>query len=388
MKNKVQTKLKAILKELGISQTRFAKTLQEKGLKSEAWGHHVVQGRQPLNLRTANTVAKLLTDMSGKSVSIEDLLAIPTQPKITSSELVPYTQGISEDTELYFDDNEEKQLWELVATAKQVQTIEVEPVPNKKTSRKKVVKKDKHFLERSVLSVGLLLTLITIAIMLTGYITQNTESQKESEASELLPPTVIGPEGVINTLTPELRVSGQESVTLYRYIITNTLNSQQVFYEESAQPLYMVTPFTPLCENIPYTWTVTAFDIDGNFHASTPMPFTIDLGINTDGATQITAEDLQLPETPKPISPEGLIIGTNVTLEVSPIEGALGYGFFVRDLTENKIVYNQYYLPESEHLLPDDLLKDGRDYRWNTQAINCAGVSSFSEPAYFNIQVQ
>lgn len=71
-----ETKLKKRLKELGISQTQFAKQVKKKGLRSKSWGDQVVRGEIGLDeRRVIKIVLPVLKEMSGRNdLTLQDVM--------------------------------------------------------------------------------------------------------------------------------------------------------------------------------------------------------------------------------------------------------------------------------------------------------------------------
>ena len=73
-------------------------------------------------------------------------------------------------------------------------------------------------------------------------------------------------------------------------------------------------------------------------------------------------------------------------LEVKPVEGAVGYGFYMRDLVTDRVYDFEYQSTTPTFKLPEGIVSDGGRYRWNARAYNCAGFSlGYSDTMNFEV---
>ena len=65
----------------------------------------------------------------------------------------------------------------------------------------------------------------------------------------------------------------------------------------------------------------------------------------------------------------------------------MGYGFYIRDLETDKVIYDNNFADEHEIEVPPDVLEDGGVYQWNTRARNCHYWSEFTPAQIFTVNV-
>ncbi len=120
------------------------------------------------------------------------------------------------------------------------------------------------------------------------------------------------------------------------------------------------------------TWTLTAVDANNVSRSST---FTVDYE-----PTATVAPGFPVNTNPGTVgSPGPTLSSSSVTLSWSASPGATLYSFGVRDMTTNALVVDKTTTGTSYTAV----LSPGGRYRWNVQACNSAGCSSFTADLYF-----
>jgi 20S proteasome alpha/beta subunit len=125
-----------------------------------------------------------------------------------------------------------------------------------------------------------------------------------------------------------------------------------------------------------YRWDVDAIDSAGASSFSSPLYF-------------LTQASVSIPAVPVPVSPgtasqasEPTLSSSTVTLSWNAVSGATSYEVAVRDMVTNQLVVDQTVSGTSDQVS----LSPGGSYRWDVDAIDSAGASSFSSPLYFLTQ--
>ena len=183
-------------------------------------------------------------------------------------------------------------------------------------------------------------------------------------------PVQIGPEGNPQSFTPKLRVNSVEGATNYEFSVFNLKSRQNVLNENTEEPFYIV-PENAVCAGAPYGWSAKVFRGGEWSSFSSRMEFIVSEG-EGGAATQQTTP----PKIPKSVAPQEVVTTLTPTLEVTPVEGATGYGFYLRDLDTDQVYEFEYASTTPTFTLPADLVRDGGRYRWNARARNCAGFST------------
>lgn len=367
------TRLKDLLNDLGISQTKFAKRLEEENRKSKSWGHQVVRGDTGLSLSTARMVIDVLKRMTGRDdLTVDDIIDKEAKNHHSdSSDLVQVRTQTASD--------EEKLLWDMVY--KSIDKYEI-VLPPKRSEGKTRSRQPKGLGGRLT---GAFLLLIGVFFVLGVWVGQNDIFLLRSAGGESLPiPTPIGPEGEINNSTPRLRVEAVPGSDGYEFSVFNLQTRQNVLNENTTSPFYSV-PDNVVCPNIPYGWKAKASR--GGVYSS--WTSTMEFIANQDDAAEIDRVFTQAPpQTPRPVTPLTAATKLPVVLEVAPVSDALFYSFYIRNL-ETDVVYIFDYDPITNSFeLPEGIIRDEGRYRWNARARNCAGFSGFSDSVEFLVYLQ
>lgn len=213
---------------------------------------------------------------------------------------------------------------------------------------------------------------ITVSDVLE-YIPDQTVAAQEPSTT----PTLIGPEGVIHDNHPKLRLYPVEGANRYAFFLRGIRSESYLLNNiVSPNPHYHPPPkiFIP---GERYLWTAKAHTAKGWSSAATPLIFIV-----------LTDSNFETSLT-KPSPPQvrlGLDENTTTpTLSVEPSDHANWYGFYVRDITTDELVYDNDYAAEPSVIIPAGLLTPGHDFRWNARVRNAAGWSEFCERSYFRL---
>ncbi len=216
-------------------------------------------------------------------------------------------------------------------------------------------------------------------------------SNRVRPTSNLPVPTLIGPEGEIAQLSPSptLRISPVQKALAYEFYIEDAV-SNDGFYSGSVTGTSFVMPENSLCPNSTYTWRARALGNDGWTSFSSPLEFTV-----SSTATSPTGRNLlrlaaikQKPDAPTVVAPIGTTNTTTPTLEVEAAPDVYGYGFYIRDLQSDGLVYDNNYVTSPVVEIPEGVLEDGGIYQWNVRSRNCHFWSEFSQPQVFTVNVK
>lgn len=211
------------------------------------------------------------------------------------------------------------------------------------------------------------------------------------DTSSLPLPTLIGPEGKVDQLTPILRVEPVDDAVGYEFYIENLVSDDGVYTGPIPNNSFTI-PEGALCPNTEYAWRVRILAQDGWTSFSSPLEFTI-----TPEAMQTAETDRKLlrialvesiPDEPVMLAPLGTTHTTTPRLEVAPEPNVIGYGYYIRDLLTDKVVYNNNFATRPRVQLPPGLLNDGGVYQWNTRARNCHHWSEFTDAQVFTVTAQ
>ena len=211
------------------------------------------------------------------------------------------------------------------------------------------------------------------------------------DTSSLPLPTLIGPEGQVDQLAPILRVEPVEDAVGYEFYVEDLISEDGVYTGPVPNSSFTI-PEGTLCPNTAYAWRVRILGQDGWTSFSSPLEFTV-----TPEAMRTAQTDLQLlrianiesrPEEPVMLAPLGTTHTMTPQLTVKPEPNIIGYGYYIRDLLTDKVVYNNNFATQPRVQLPQGLLNDGGIYQWNTRARNCHYWSEFTEAQVFTVTAQ
>ena len=207
--------------------------------------------------------------------------------------------------------------------------------------------------------------------------------------SDLNIPTLIGPEGEVNQLEPILRVSDVPNALAYEFYVKKKVSGDGVYTGPLPNSTFLI-PTGTLCPNTAYEWRVRALGGDGWTSFSSALEFTA--SPQALGSSQQDLLDLarveERPDIPVIVAPLGSTSSATPTLEVEAAPNVMGYGFYIRDLQTDSVIYNNNFALTNAVQVPDDLLEEGGIYQWNTRARNCHYWSEFTPAQVFNVDVQ
>ena len=131
---------------------------------------------------------------------------------------------------------------------------------------------------------------------------------------------------------------------------------------------------------------------DGWTSFSSPLEFTVTpKALQTEEAGPKLLRVAQIerrPDEPVIVSPTGTTHTAAPRLAVEPEPNIIGYGYYIRDLLTDKIIYNNNFATSPQVQLPPGLLHNGGVYQWNTRARNCHYWSEFTEAQVFTVSTQ
>lgn len=200
-----------------------------------------------------------------------------------------------------------------------------------------------------------------------------------NDTSELAVPTLIGPEGGIEQLAPLLRASRVPGAMAYEFFVKNLVSDDYVYTGPIPNSTFPI-PEGTLCPNTPYDWRVRALGHDGWTSFSSPLRFTV-APTALEASRRSLARLAQIkryPPMPATVAPAGTTDTVTPTLELSPVRDVMGYGFYIRDLQTDEVIYTNHFAARNKVELPPGLLENGGVYQWNGRARNCHYWSDFT----------
>lgn len=204
--------------------------------------------------------------------------------------------------------------------------------------------------------------------------------------SELPIPTLVGPEGEVDQLAPVLRVSEVDGALGYEFYVENLVSGDNVYTGPVANNSFPI-PEGTLCPNTPYAWRVRVLGGDGWTSFSSPLAFTVSADALDETQRDLVrlARITTTPEMLVMVSPLGTATSATPILEVAPDPDVMGYGFYIRDLQTDQVIYNNNFALTNSVEVPGNLLEEGGIYQWNARARNCHYWSEFTPAQVFNI---
>jgi surface antigen len=187
----------------------------------------------------------------------------------------------------------------------------------------------------------------------------------------------------VSTTTPTLQWTGTNAtqydlaISQYPYGTGNVVFDSGIL---NGGQTSLVIPAGYLSNGVKYRWNMQAHNSAGWSGVSSSLYFTVGAG--------------SLPSTPGPISPG---TGTDTGYTVSSItptmqwsgSGATTYEMAISQSPygPSNVIYDNAQLSGSAVSLPvpTGVLQNGVKYRWDIQATNAAGQSSWSSPLYFTV---
>jgi hypothetical protein len=224
--------------------------------------------------------------------------------------------------------------------------------------------------------------------LIASYTRLFTTRDRVRPTSSLPVPTLIGPEGTVTDLAPTLRVTPVEGAIAYEFYVENMVSNDYV-YTGPVPTMSFLIPEGTLCPNTTYSWRARALGNDGWTSISSPLTFTV-----TSAALEPSQQYLldlakirSIPSAPEIVTPIGTANTTTPTLEVKQSPNLYGYGFYIRDLGSDKLVYENNFVAKHVVTLPKDVLEDGGVYQWNARSRNCHYWSEFTPTQIFTVNV-
>ncbi|HLH87345.1 MAG TPA: NF038122 family metalloprotease [Xanthobacteraceae bacterium] len=176
-------------------------------------------------------------------------------------------------------------------------------------------------------------------------------------------------EPTLSSSTATLSWNAVSGATSYEVAVRDLNTNQLVVDQTVTGTSYQAS----LASGGSYRWDVDAINSAGASNFSTPLYF-------------LTPASISIPSVPVPTSPgttsqssEPTLSSSTATLSWNAVSGATSYEVAVRDLNTNQLVVDQTVTGTSYQAS----LASGGSYRWDVDAINSAGASSFSSPLYF-----
>lgn len=211
------------------------------------------------------------------------------------------------------------------------------------------------------------------------------------DTSSLPVPTLIGPGGRVDQLAPILRVEAVDGAVGYEFYVENLVSGDGVYTGPIPNNSFTI-PEGTLCPDTGYAWRVRILGQDGWTSFSSPLEFTVTpeaLRAAPAGSELLRIAKIeQRPDEPVIIAPIGTTHTTEPRLAVRPEPDIVGYGYYIRDLLTDKVVYNNNFATSPQVQLPAGLLRNGGVYQWNTRARNCHYWSEFTEAQVFTVTTQ
>lgn len=365
----LKTRLRQLLEEHGITPYRFAKTIEAKGERSRSWAYRTVRGEIGLTTEGIDLMIRCLRELTGKPIAVQDVMGYVEVQEPTGDE----------------DEGAEEQVWELIF---QESTPREEVLPVLLTSPQNAAYQDAAYRPsaRFWWRGWWLMPLLLVFVLGVGSQRLYQFSLDRREFALLSQPTPtpvqIGPEGDSQSLTPKLRVDPVEGATNYEFSVFNLNSRQNVLNENTDEPFFIV-PENAVCAGAPYGWSAKVFRGGEWSSFSSRMEFVI-----SEGEGGAVAQQIVPPETPRAVAPQEVVTTLTPTLEVTSVEEATGYGFYLRDLDTDQVYEFEYASTTPTFTLPECLVSEGGRYRWNARTRNCAGFSTgYTDTLEFQVDV-
>ena len=435
----LRLKLKRYLRERGLTETNLADAIADALIESgvtvsERYLRYIVQNNAPLTednpLRKPSLVMLgfILTGLrrlTGEDVGVDDVLeyqaAHPTsttqyrEPVFTGSSEPEHTlqrtsrapihahdlvyTGHERETDVILDEVRDLVIHALKGKGYTSLGDALEVLTSGESSARTEDKPPRRRGRRGMTMTLLVLLLCTTAYvaydhfvlrpqLIARYASLYTFRDRVRPSSELAVPTLIGPEGDIDQLTPTLRISEVPGAVAYEFYVEDLVSNEGVYTGPIPNSAFPIPEHT-LCPNTSYAWRARALGDDGWTSFSSSAQFTV----TPEAIAPSQVELLQLsrienkPEMPTIAAPIGSTSSTMPTLAVEPAPNVMGYGFYIRDLATDKVVYDNNFVTEPSVQVPPDVLEDGGVYQWNTRARNCHEWSEFTPAQIFTVNV-
>jgi len=372
----VRLRLRKLLDYHGITPYRFAQAVKATGTRSESWAYRTARGEIKLTADGLALIVEVLRELTEEKITINDVVEIvgdeDNEPVLSAPR----------------DERQEQATLAVLYHETSSETGTVLALSSPPVSEETGVYRKRRALPRPPLFSLLSIFALVAVSFLAGFygkalVDASRSSQAQVAGNEPIPtPVAIGPEGEVQGAEPKLRIEPVPGATHYVYSIFNLLSRQNVVYENSSKP-FLIVPENALCPNARYAWKAKAFRGAEESSFSSNMEFSI---YSEDPKTREYATQDTQPEIPVAVGPKGTVTSLTPTLEVKPVANAVGYGFYLRDLTTDRVYDFEYQALTHRFEIPDGILSDGRRYRWNARAFNCAGFSlGYSDTYSFEV---
>jgi hypothetical protein len=425
----LRLKLKGFLRRRGITETALADVVADvfidsgKGVSDRYLRYLTYSskanaskaGQRTPSLEMLDRLIIALRHMTGEEITFDDLIECVSESEISSSNAKstpPPDEELTESRELveYIYQEPDKALEELKElTVQSLKNKGHEKLGQELASFYAYSSDEGHEIpqenkRRRFTARGLLMMLSGLLVLATsfimfdqlvlkprliaGYTRLFTSRDRVRPTSSLPVPTLIGPEGDIAELAPTLRVTPVEKAIAYEFYVENTVSNDYVYTGPVPTTTFLI-PAGTLCPNTTYMWRARALGNDGWTSISSPLSFTV-----TSEALERSQQHLlnlanikSSPQTPEIVAPIGTTNTTTPTLEVNQTPNTYGYGFYIRDLGSDKLVYENHFVSENAVTIPEGVLENGGVYQWNARLRNCHYWSEFTPTQIFTVNV-
>ena len=373
----LRTKLRQLLDKYNISTYKFAQKVKQTGVRSESWAYKTARGEVGLTSEGIELVIKVLRELTGADIDVHDVVEYRDAESEAASTLARIDPPKSEEHKLL-------SLLLLAQHSEAVEPLIVYAPPSTSTSERNKPKRYARF----ALLIGTLFLVVT-SFIIGRHSQPLRQVQRQALLSEmpvepLATPLPIGPEGAVWSTEPKLRVEPVAGATHYTYSVFNSLSRQNVLHERSPEPFFTV-PRNALCPAVRYGWKARAHRGEQESSFSSNTDFVIEA--DHPESALYTSQNTQ-PEIPVSLEPNGVVTTLTPVLEVEAVEGAVGYGFYMRDLVTDRVHDFEYQSTTPTFEIPTGILSNGGRYRWNARAYNCAGFSlGYSDTMNFEVQL-
>ncbi len=363
------------------------------------------QGRKP-SLLMLGLIIRALRSLTKQPVSISDILEYVDDSFDSNYSYVktgPDTQlpNLQVTIELLVPVDPLDEVWELlVQSLKQKKHVDLGLIPGTKEQTHKA-RPNKQL---SKVSGRILLILIVFFITTGAYFSYDqligkprllaqysrlfSFRDRVRPTSDIPVPSQIGPEGNVNQLTPTLRITAVNEAHAYEFYIENRVSNEGVYTGPVISTSFVI-PDNSLCPDTNYEWRVRALGEDGWTSFSSPMRFFVtEEAVNEETAYLLDiAKVRERPELPTIVSPMSSSSSLTPKLELSFDAEVMGYGFYIRDLRTDALVYDDNFALSNVLEVPEGVLEDGGVYQWNARTRNCHYWSEFTAPQVFTVNI-
>lgn len=394
-------KIKDFLDKEGISIYALASKIEDL---SESMIYKIVNAERNPSINSLEVILVALEKMVNRKIAINDLLEYTSSvvvPEVTNKQEHPVEISPSLALDLYTDEEYKSESLVLFQKAQEKieATLHIKPVntyayqPSNKTgSLVPVRRKYPQYILPPFVSLALiilfflLLPFNTLASLkrMTLNLFGNPSNNITDYTDSLLPtPILIGSEGKITDLQTQLRVSPTPGATAYEFYIKNidTGYSLNVPTEEP----WLILPQRSFCPNVNYLWS--ARNKIGNAWStwSSNIQFFIENDNNQE--LNVASQYNFIPGKPEIIEPNTIFATMTPTLKIPEVEGALVYGFYIRNIDTNKLIFSDDEINTNEFTVPSGYLKNDTRYQWNARVRTCGGISDLSDLGYFSVRL-